>query len=239
MLPEIDDLGTIVVCEDDEVTRELLVDNLEADRFHALAAPTAADALRFCRYSHPDALLLDLALPDAAGLDVLRRIRASDGPAAEFDAGLPVLVITGRGSAEDRVRGFGEGADDYLCKPFHYPELLARLRRLLAARDGAVRGGPLRIGPLTVDSASREVRVGEREVQLANKEFELLRALASEPSRVFTKQELLRDVWGFRSTGRTRTLDSHASRLRRKLDPERGRFVINCWGVGYRLVEGG
>ncbi len=149
-----------------------------------------------------------------------------------------MLVITGRGSAEDRVRGFGEGADDYLCKPFHYPELLARLRRLLEARDGA-RGGPLRIGPLTIDSASREVRVGEREVQLANKEFELLRALASEPSRVFTKQELLRDVWGFRAAGRTRTLDSHASRLRRKLDPERGRFVINCWGVGYRLVEGG
>ncbi len=76
-------------------------------------------------------------------------------------------------------------------------------------------------------------------MQLANKEFELLRALAAEPTRVFTKQELLRDVWGFRAAGRTRTLDSHASRLRRKLDPERGRFVINCWGVGYRLVEGG
>jgi DNA-binding response OmpR family regulator len=81
------------------------------------------------------------------------------------------------------------------------------------------------------------VQVGEREVSLANKEFELLRALAAEPSRVFTKHELLRDVWGYEAAGRTRTLDSHASRLRRKLDPERGRFVVNCWGVGYRLVE--
>lgn len=237
MLPEIETLGTIVVCEDDAVTRDLLVENLEADRYRALAAPTASDALRFCRYSQPDALLLDLALPDAAGLDVLRRIRGSDGPAAEFDNRLPVLIVTGRSAAADRVRGLAEGASEYLVKPFHYPELLIRLERLLAERAGP-RSGPIRVGPLTVDSASRRVAVGEREVQLANKEFELLRALAAEPSRVFTKQELLRDVWGFRSTGRTRTLDSHASRLRRKLDPERGRFVINCWGVGYRLVEG-
>ncbi len=237
MLPELEDLGTIVVCEDDELTRELLIENLEADRYHALAAPTASDAMRFCRFSQPDALVLDLSLPDAAGLDVLRRIRSSDGPAAEFDRGLPVVVITGRSSADDRVRGLSEGADDYLVKPFHYPELLVRLRRLLEGRGGA-RSGPLRIGPLTVDPATREVSVAGREVKLANKEFELLRALANEPSRVFTKDELLRDVWGFRSAGRTRTLDSHASRLRRKLDPERGRFVVNCWGVGYRLVEG-
>ncbi len=87
-----------------------------------------------------------------------------------------------------------------------------------------------------MDPVRREVLVGERVVRLANKEFELLRALASEPERVFTKQELLQDVWGFRSMGRTRTLDSHASRLRRKLDPEHGRFVQNIWGVGYRLV---
>ena len=124
MLPEIETLGTVVVCEDDEVTLELLVENLEADRYRPLAAPTAADALRFCRYSQPELLLLDLALPDAAGLDVLRRIRASDGPAAEFDSGLPVIVITGSGSEAERVRGLSEGADDYLVKPFSYPELL-------------------------------------------------------------------------------------------------------------------
>ena len=82
------------------------------------------------------------------------------------------------------------------------------------------------------------MRIGERPIKLANKEFSLLRTLAADPMRVFTKEELLRDVWGFRSMGRTRTLDSHASRLRRKLDPENGRFVINVWGVGYRLIDG-
>ena len=96
----------------------------------------------------------------------------------------------------------------------------------------------MRVGELLIDPARREVRVAGRPVHLANKEFELLRVLASEPSRVFRKDELLKDVWGFRSQGRTRTLDSHASRLRRKLDPEHGRFVQNTWGVGYRLVGG-
>ncbi len=100
------------------------------------------------------------------------------------------------------------------------------------------RRGPIRVGDLIVDPVTRRVRVGGREVRLANKEFALLNALASEPHRVFTKDELLRDVWGFRSQGRTRTLDSHASRLRRKLDPDSARYVFNCWGVGYRLLGG-
>ena len=237
MLPTVETLATVVVCEDDEITCELLCENLSADRFEALPAATAGDALRLCRFHMPDLLLLDLALPDASGLDVLREIRSADGPAAQFDPHLPVIVLSGRGGEGDRVRGLSEGADDYLTKPFHYPELLIRIRKLLERRD-VMRRGPVRIGPLSVDTATREVRVDDREVSLANKEFELLRALAAEPQRVFTKEELLRNVWGFQSLGRTRTLDSHASRLRRKLDPERGRFVINCWGVGYRLVEG-
>ena len=236
MLPDAETLATIVVCEDDEPTLELLCDHLRADRYEALPAPEASDALRHCRYKHPDLLLLDLMLPDAAGLDVLREIRRAHGALAEFDPDLPIIVLTGRGADADRVRGFGEGADDYVVKPFHYPELVARIRAVLRRRAGE-REGPRRVGELTVDAATREVRVGQRQIELANKEFELLRALVAEPTRVFTKEELLRDVWGFRSLGRTRTLDSHASRLRRKLDPERGRYIVNCWGVGYRLVE--
>jgi DNA-binding response OmpR family regulator len=104
---------------------------------------------------------------------------------------------------------------------------------VLRRRDSR-REGPRRVGDIFIDPSRREVRVGDTVVDLANKEFSLLRALAAEPSRVFTKEELLRDVWGFRSMGRTRTLDSHASRLRRKLDPEAGRYVINVWGVGCR-----
>ena len=236
MLPEIDELATVVVCEDDEPTRELLCDHLTADRYRVLPAPSASDALRLCGYNQPDLMILDHGLPDASGVDVLRGIRRSDGASGRLDPELPVIVLTGRGSEADKLRGFKAGADDYLLKPFHYQELEARVSALLRRRAGR-RAGAIRVGELVVDPVSRRVTVDGREVALANKEFALLRALAAEPHRVFTKEELLRDVWGFRSMGKTRTLDSHASRLRRKLDPENCRFVFNCWGVGYRLLE--
>ena len=236
MLPASQPQPTVVVCEDDAVTLELLCDHLEADRFRTLAAPSASDALRLCHYKEPDLLLLDLRLPDAPGLDVLREIRSSHGAAGRYDPALPVIVLSGRATDTDRVRGFSEGADDYLVKPVHIPELTARIKAVLRRRDSR-REGPRRVGDVFIDPSRRAVRVGDREVNLANKEFALLLALASDPARVFTKEELLRDVWGFRSMGRTRTLDSHASRLRRKLDPEAGRYVINVWGVGYRLVD--
>ncbi len=236
MLPNVEPLATVVVCEDDDRVRELLCHNLDADRFTALPAATAEEALRACRFDAPDALLLDLGLPDAPGLDVMREIRRSDGAAPLFDSSLPIVVISGQGSECDRIRGLREGADDYLCKPFSYDELQLRLRNLLERRS-RTRTGPLRIGELSVDFAARRVEVAGEPVALANKEFELLRVLAREPQRVFTKSELLHEVWGFESLGRTRTLDSHASRLRRKLGVDR-RFVVNTWGVGYRLIEG-
>jgi DNA-binding response OmpR family regulator len=237
MLPALEPEARVVVCEDDVPTLELLCDHLEADRFRALPAPSAADALRLCHFKEPDVLLLDLRLPDAPGLDVLREIRASGGATGRYDPALPVIVLSGRATDADRVRGFSEGADDYVVKPFHYPEVAARIRAVLRRRDGR-RDGPRRIGDIFIDPSRREVRVADRRINLANKEFALLRALAAEPTRVFSKEELLRDVWGFRSMGRTRTLDSHASRLRRKLDPVSGSYVINVWGVGYRLVDG-
>ena len=226
MLPNVEELATVVVCEDDDSTRELLCDHLTADRYRALPAPSASDALRLCGYNHPDLMVLDLGLPDAPGIDVLREIRAAG---ERFDPELPVLVLSGRTSEADRLRGFEAGADDYLVKPFHYPELAARIGAVLRRRAGR-RAGPVHVGELSIDALTRRVTVEDREVRLANKEFALLRVLASEPYRVFTKDELLRDVWGFRSMGRTRTLDSHASRLRRKLDPEGTRYVFNCWG---------
>jgi DNA-binding response OmpR family regulator len=234
VLPQVEELATVVVCEDDDPTRELLCDQLTADRYRALPAPSASDALRLCGYNQPDLMLLDLALPDAKGIDVLRQIRSSS---ERFDPDLPVLILSGHGSESDRLRGFEAGADDYLQKPFHYPELVARIAAVLRRRV-AHRDGPIHLGDLVVDPVTRRVRVDDRDVQLANKEFALLRALAAEPHRVFTKTELLRDVWGFRAEGRTRTLDSHASRLRRKLDPDGARYVFNCWGVGYRLLDG-
>jgi len=236
MLPKVDAGATVVVCEDDAPTLDLLCDHLEADRFRALPAASAADALRLCHYKEPDLMLLDLRLPDAAGLDVLHEIRCSGGATGRYDPLLPVIVISGRTTEADRVRGFAEGADDYVVKPFHYPEVAARIRAVLRRRDSR-REGPRRVGDIFIDPSRREVTVGDQRISLANKEFSLLRALAAEPTRVFTKEELLRDVWGFRSMGRTRTLDSHASRLRRKLDPEAGSYVVNVWGIGYRLID--
>lgn len=236
MLPKIEPLGVVVVCEDDPPTLELLCDHLRADRFEVIAAPNAADALRHCHYRSPDMLLLDLGLPDASGLDVLREIRGAERTTGRYDAGLAVVILTGRSGEVDRVRGLDEGADDYVVKPFHFAELSARLRSVLRRRSEQ-RQGSIRVGDLVIDSSRREVRVDGDPVTLANKEYELLLTLASEPRRVFTKSELLRDVWNFQTMGRTRTLDSHASRLRRKLDPEAARFVVNCWGVGYRLIE--
>jgi DNA-binding response OmpR family regulator len=237
MLPQRREIASVVVCEDDTATLELLCDNLVADRFGVLPAPNASDALRLCRYKHPDLMLLDLTLPDASGLDVLREIREADGVISRFDSRLPVIVLTGRGSEEDRVRGLEFGADDYIVKPFHYGELRARISAVLR-RVEERRTGPLRVGDIVVDPGKHRAWVNGRGVQLSKKEFSLLRVLATDPHRVFSKRELLGEVWGYRAPTKTRTLDSHASRLRRKLDPEKARFVINCWGVGYRLLEG-
>jgi DNA-binding response OmpR family regulator len=237
MLPERRDIATVVVCEDDEATLELLCDHLTADRFEVLPAPSASDALRLCSFNQPDLMVLDLCLPDAGGLDVLREIREAEGATSRFDSALPVIVVSGRSGSDDRVRGLETGADDYLGKPFHYPELRARIVAVLRRHRGE-RRGPRRVGEIVIDPVRRRVTVSDRLVDLSNKEFSLLRALAADPTRVFTKEELLRDVWGYRSLGRTRTLDSHASRLRRKLDPDNGNFVVNCWGVGYRLIDG-
>ena len=236
MLPEAHEIARLVICEDDRATLELLCDHLLADRYGVLAAPTASDALRLCQYGSPDLLLLDLSLPDASGLDVLREIRNPDRAVSRFDAGLGVIVLSGRGTERDRVRGLEQGADDYVVKPYHYAELLARIGAVLRRRKGGDR--PVtRVAEIEINQPERSVSVGGVKVELSIKEFALLGRLAQEPTRVFTKEELLRDVWGYRSLGHTRTLEAHASRLRRKLDPERGRFVVNCWGVGYRLVE--
>lgn len=237
MLPQREEIANLVVCEDDDLTLDLLCEHLAADRFGVMPAPSASDALRLCRYNHPDLLLLDLSLPDASGLDVLREIREADGVDSRFDPRLPVIVLTGRGGDTDKVRGLDAGADDYLSKPFVYPELRARIGAVLRRRQ-ARHEGPRRVGDLVLDPLRRRVTVGAREIPLSKKEFALLRTLAADPTRVFTKSELLAAVWGYKGNSKTRTLDSHASRLRRKLDPEHCRFIFNCWGIGYRLIDG-
>jgi DNA-binding response OmpR family regulator len=226
----------VVVCEGDATTLELLCEHLVADRFRVLPAPSAADTLRLCRYTSPDLILLSVSLPDASGLDVLREIRGADGVATGIDPAVPVIVLTSRGADEQRVQGLELGADDYLVRPFHYAELRARIRSVLRQRTER-HGRPIQVGDMVVDPVRRQVWVKGREVRLSQTEFSLLLVLSSDPHRVFSKRELLGEVWGDREMTRTRTLDSHASRLRRKLDPEGACFVVNCWGIGYRLSD--
>jgi DNA-binding response OmpR family regulator len=230
--------ATILLIEDHRPTRRFLADNLSADGYEILEAERAEDAERMIASEFPDLAILDLGLPDRDGLELLEAVRGSDRVAGRFDPDLPILVLSGRTGELDRLRGFQRGCDDYLVKPFSYAELQARLLALL--RRGRRRPGPgrLRIGPLELDPLARQVWLHGEELKLSKKEFALLRALAGDPTRVFTREELLRGVWGYRSMGMTRTLDSHASRLRKKLGSAGDQFIVNVWGVGYRLLDG-
>jgi DNA-binding response OmpR family regulator len=226
-----------MVVEDDDATRAFLADNLRADSYGVVGAATARQAFNLLEVKDCDLMLLDVMLPDASGFEVCRRLRDADGLAQRVDPDLPVIMLSGRDSETDRVRGFARGADDYLVKPFHYPELAARIDAVLRRSRDRRAQGVLQVGELRIDPVGREVTLGGRPIGLSAKEFALLRTLAAEPTRVFTKEELLREVWGFKLMGSTRTLDSHASRLRRKLVPSGRRWVINVWGVGYRLTD--
>jgi DNA-binding response OmpR family regulator len=173
--------------------------------------------------ARPDLVLLG----DSAALE---ECRAQHGD-------VPVIVLgEPESDAVDRVRALERGCDDFLVRPFAYEELLARIRAVLR-RTSPPAHEVRRAGAIAVDLATRSVKVGRAPVALAGKEYELLLKLMTDPTRVFTKEQLLREVWSFRSLGRTRTLDSHASRLRRKLAAAgAGSAVVNVWGVGYRLL---
>jgi len=228
----------ILLVEDDVPTRTFLADNLTADGYELLVAATLRDALRTLEYHPVDLAVVDLGLPDGSGLELLRKVREAGGTGSRFDARLPLIVLSGRSGDTDRVRGFEWGCDDFVAKPFAYRELRLRIAALLRRAHERPGEGRLRVGELEVDPLSREVRLRGQRVAVSQKEFALVQRLAAEPTRVWTKAELLRDVWGFRALGATRTLDSHACRLRQKLSRHGDRFVVNVWGVGYRLIDG-
>jgi DNA-binding response OmpR family regulator len=231
-------VATILLVEDHSATRAFLTDNLSADGFRVIEAESVLDALRLIETEFPDLAIVDLGLPDTDGLELLSEVRRSDRVAGTIDPELPLLVLTGRVGELDRMRGFDRGCDDYVTKPFSYHELRARIAALLRRTSRRPGSGRLRVGALELDPISRQVRLRGETIDLSPKEFALLRALAAEPTRVFTRDELLKWVWGFRAPGATRTIDSHAFRLRRKLNASGDRFIVNVWGVGYRLIDG-
>jgi DNA-binding response OmpR family regulator len=223
--------NALLLTESEEATRTFLERHLTQDGFEVVGAENG-DALDLLERARPDLVLIG----DPDGLDLCRRLREGE-PGRSWDREVPVILLGGQQSDPvDRVRAFDRGCDDYLDRPFHYDELVARMRAVLRRAQPAP-GQVLHAGAIEVDTATRRVTVAGARVTLPGKEYELLVKLASDPHRVFTKEELLREVWGFRSLGRTRTLDSHASRLRRRLARDgQPPYVQNVWGVGYCLL---
>ena len=221
--------SAVLVAEPEPSTREYLGRQLRDDGFDVLDASRRSEALDLAEQARPDLVLL-------AELDLCLRLRRGE-PGRTWDRNVPVILLAPSSDPVERVRALDRGADDVIARPFAYEELLARIRAVLR-RSTAGLGEVLVAGDLVVDRRTRRVSVRETQVTLSAKEFELIVRLAGEPNRVFTKEELLRDVWGFRALGRTRTLESHASRVRKKLRISADdSFVVNVWGVGYRLLE--
>jgi DNA-binding response OmpR family regulator len=229
----------LVLAEPEPETRGYLERHLADDGFEVLGTERGREVLELAERVQPDLVVVGGALADASGLDVCRRLREGE-PGRSWNRDIPLIMLGDeRADAIDRVRALERGCDDYLPRPFFYEELRARIRAVLR-RVSPPMEERLEAGELVVDRRTRRVTVGNVAVLLAGREYELLVRLATEPSRVFTKDELLREVWGFRSVGRTRTIDSHASRLRRKLNAAGGGdgYVVNVWGVGYKLIDG-
>ncbi|HYI75545.1 MAG TPA: response regulator transcription factor [Gaiellaceae bacterium] len=221
--------SAVLVAEPELETRELLGRQLRDDGFDVLGASRRSEALELVETARPDVVLL-------AELELCLRLRRGE-PGRTWDRNVPVIVLASTSDPVERVQALDRGADDVVGRPFAYDELLARIRALIR-RTAAPSDDVIVAGELVIDRPTRRVHVRDTQIFLSAKEFELVAKLASEPYRVWTKEDLLRDVWGYRALGRTRTLESHASRVRKKLcvTPE-DRFVVNIWGVGYRMLE--
>lgn len=223
--------AALLVADPEPASRGYLERQLASDGFRVLPASWDGEALALAERTRPDLVL-------CSQLDLCARLREG-APGRTWNRHVPVIVLGPQeADAVDRVRAFQRGADDYVQSPVAYEELLLARIRAVLRRTAPAPEEVVRVRELEVDRLARVARVGGTTVQLAGKEFELLSALAEEPHRVFTKEELLREVWNYRSYTRTRTLDSHVSRLRRKLTRAGADdLVVNVWGVGYKLTD--
>lgn len=229
----------VILTIDDELhIRELLEYNLTKAGYEVLGAETGEKGMELLRTAQVDLVLLDCMLPGMDGVEVLRRIRAS----SEFSS-LPVMMLTAKGEEIDKVLGLEMGADDYLSKPFGIRELEARVKALLRRSSSEkMEVQPetmLQAGDLAINHVAREVRLQGTPVTLSLKEYELLYLLASHPNRVYTREQLLEQIWGYAYSGETRTVDVHIRNLRKKLeqDPEKPEYIRTVRGIGYKFVK--
>jgi DNA-binding response OmpR family regulator len=219
----------ILVVDDEEPIRQLARLYLEKEGFQVTCAADGSEAIELVRRQRPALVVLDLMLPSIDGFEVCRRLRR--------DSDVPILMLTARNEDVDKIVGLELGADDYLTKPFNPREMVARVKAILRRYESGQRAGPtLRLGRLTVDKQRHEARVGDRELTLRTKEFELLVAFLENAGIVLSREQLLDLVWSYDFYGETRTVDVHVQHLRQKLAGS-GVGVQTVRGVGYKLIE--
>ena len=223
-------MTTVLVVDDEPTIREIVVTYLKRDGYRTLEAADGDRARQLLESESPDLVVLDLMLPGTDGLELCRWIRAGSQ--------LPVIMLTARGEESDRIVGLELGADDYVTKPFSPRELTARVRTVLRRAEPAGREERLSYDRLVIDPASREVTRHGEPLRLTAREFELLWFLASHPRRVFSREHLMRRVWGYSAALDTGTVTVHMRRLREKIEdePSQPRHLETVWGVGYRFT---
>ena len=222
----------ILVVDDEKKIVEILEAYLEREGYQVITAYDGKSALELVRSSTPDLIILDLMLPEVSGWDVCRELRQTSD--------VPVIMLTARDDTTDKIVGLELGADDYVTKPFDPKEVISRVRAVLRRSESktAIKA-VLKVGDISIDTEKRLVRHGDSNIELTPIEFEILRVLAENPGRVYSRMQLLDKVQGDAYEGYERTIDSHIKNLRRKLElaPEHPRYIITVYGVGYKLGE--
>ena len=222
----------ILVVDDDPAISEMLTIVLQTEGFDTVVVGDGSDAVTAAQEHDPDLILLDVMLPGMSGIDVCRTVR-------EFST-MPIVMLTARTDTVDVVLGLESGADDYITKPFKPKELIARVRaRLRRSPEESAESTTIRVGEVEIDTAGHEVTRGGEVINLTPIEFDLLTTLASRPGQVFSREELLEKVWGYRKSGDTRLVNVHVQRLRSKVerDPDDPQVVLTVRGIGYKSGE--
>ncbi|MDD4859310.1 MAG: response regulator transcription factor [Dehalococcoidales bacterium] len=220
----------ILVVDDEKRIVEIVKAYLEREGYQVIAAYDGKTGLELARRQSPDLIVLDLMLPGVSGWDVCRILRK--------ESEVPIIMLTARDEVTDKIIGLEMGADDYLTKPFDPKELVSRVRAILRRAEGKVtHGKALNVADLSIDVEKREVRRGDAAIELTPLEFDLLRVMAENPGRVYSRMQLLDKVQGDAYQGYERTIDSHIKNLRKKIeiDPEHPRYIITVYGIGYKM----